>query len=312
MKMSTVTLEGLKDNIPLQLTGRYQQTKFPIQAFNDISQHLEKYADTRYMTAQLILPWQNGITDYLLDDRIRQVRGIYLLPNDLPLDANRRVVVSGVNQAGFPSVTPDKLNPIRFTELGNILRINHVPAADTPIHTDGRDILDSTGSTIQKLFDVDASGPLAVDENLRGKAIIITHASGAIDDLIIAASDNVENSLTVNGVMKEVPTDDTVYSIYNNYYIVEYAIYLPSRDVNTGVLTGVIGVPKDFESVYKWGMFWKYYAQEGENNTEIARYQKLFEEEAGRFASDQNRFRSDNFITYARPVPRMFPVSARR
>lgn len=312
MKMSTLSLEALRDSIPLQLVGRYDKRKFPIQAFNDITQHLEKYADTRYMTAQLILPWQNGITDYPLDERIRQTRGIYLLPNDLPLDANRHVVVSGTNQAGFPSVTPDKLNPIRFTELGNILRINHVPAAEEPIHVDNRFVADATGSTLQKLFDVDPSGPLAIDENLRGKGIIITYDDGTIDDLIIAASDNTENSLTVNGVMSQVASLSTHYSIYNNYYIVEYVIYLPRRDITTGILTGPIGVPQDFEAVYKWGMFWKYYAQEGENNSEINRYQALFLEEASRFASDQNRFRSDNFITYARPVPRMFPNSGRR
>jgi len=311
MKMSTLSLEALRDSVPLQLVGRYDKRKFPIQAFNDITQHLEKYADTRYMTAQLILPWQNGITDYPLDERIRQTRGVYLLPNNLPLDANRHVVVSGNNTAGFPSVTPDKLNPIRFTELGNVLRINHVPAADTPIYVDNRTILDSTGSTIQKLFDIDLTGPLSVDEDLRGKAIIITHASGVIDDLIIAASDNVENSLTVNGVMSEIPSNTSTYSIYNNYYVIEYVVYLPRRDVITGILTGPIGVPQDFESVYKWGMFWKYYAQEGENNSEINRYQQLFLEEASRFASDQNRFRSDNFITYARPVPNMFPRGRR-
>lgn len=303
MKMSSLTLQNIKDMIPLQLTGRYSSTDFPANAFNEISQHLEKYADTDYMTAEMIIPQENGITDYALNDRVRQPRGLYLIPTDLPLDANRHVVVTGDAQASYPDIHPDKANPIRFDQFGNTLRVYQTPSVEEPIHTEDRTIVDATGSTTQKIYDVGSSSPLEEDEQLRGKAIIITQANGNVDHLIIADNDDDNSYARVNGEMTDTPEAGTVYSIYNNFWIFEYAIYLP----RLSALSDSINVPLDFEAVYKWGMFWKYYAQEGENKVEIDRYQNMFEKEAMRFTSDQNRFRSDNKITIPRAIPNMFP-----
>lgn len=303
MKLSTLTLQKLKDMVPRQLTGRYSVEDFPASIFNEISAHLEKYADTNYMTDEMIIPQENGITRYRLDDRVRQPRGLYEIPKDGTLNASRHVVVAGNAHQSIPSLHPDKSNPIRFDQFGNDLVINHSPAVSFSIHTDSRNIVDSTGSTTKKLFDVDASGPLDEDENLRGKGIIVTHDNGDVDHLIIAENNSTENSLRVNGEMSVAPNDNTVYSIYNDFWILEFTIYLPT----VSALGDSLNIPKDFEQVYRWGMFWYYYAQEGENKVEIDRYQNLFEQEKSRFCSDQNRFRSDNFITVPRDVPRLFP-----
>ncbi len=303
MKLSTKTLQNLKDEIPRQLTGPYSEEDFPVEKFNEISAHLEKYCDTNYLTAEIIIPMEDQITDYPLDDKVRQVRGLYTIPTGGVLDANGQVVTASSVSSVPASTHPDKDNPIRFDVFGNILRIGFVPSTSEPIFEDSRTINDATGSTLLKLYDVGGGSPLDTDENLRGKAIIITYNSGVVDYLIIATNDGDDEYIRVNGQMSEIPDTNTVYSIYNDFFVLEYTVYLPT----ISLLTDTIDVPVDFESVYKWGLYWKYYAQEGENKVEIDRYQKLFEQEAMRFASDQNRYRSDNFITIPRSIPRMFP-----
>jgi len=137
---------------------------------------------------------------------------------------------------------------------------------------------------------------------LQGKAIVITHSASVIDHRIIADSSESEQSITINGEMSAAPTTATVYTIYNNFWVLEFAIYLPTLTA----ITDVIGVPQDFEEVYRLGLFWQYYAQEGENKVEIDRYQKLFDDEKMRFCSDQNRFRSDNNFMQPRTIPNIF------
>ena len=265
MKQSTLTLQNLKDKIPLQLTGRYSLEEFPVAKFNEISSHLEKYCDTQFLTNEMIIPMVDGVSDYVLSDLVRQPRGLYIIPLGGVLDANGQVVTANSVSHTPASISPDKSTPIRIRLLGNRMRIDAVPSVSEPIHTDARTIVSSTGSTISKLYDVDATGPLSVDENLRGKAIVITHATGEVDHLIIANNDSTGNYVRVNGEMSVIPDNSTIYSIYNDFWILEYVIYMPKL----AALSDTIGVPTDFESVFQWGMYWKYYAQEGENKIEI-------------------------------------------
>jgi len=305
MLLSTKTIGDLKNRIPRQLTGRYHATKWPIDRFNEISSHLEQYCDIDYMTAQMIIPMEDKINRYKLDNKVRQVRGLYLIPS-----ASAVAFPSGTSNGNYlPEVSPDKENTIRFDQFGNFIDIQNIPSVSDPIFTSSRLVLLDTGSTLKKLFDIEAGGsPLDTKTNLRGKGVVVTHSTGAVDHLIIADSDGTEMSLTVNGEMSAIPDLNTVYSIYNDFWVMEYAIYLPRLDVD-GALTQTIDVPIDFEEVYRTGLFWHYYTQEGENKVEIDRYQKLFDEQKSRFTSDQVRFRSDNKITIPRSIPSFFPSS---
>lgn len=315
MKMSVQTLQQLRDLVPRHLIGRRNNDTFPQEVFNNTSAHLEKYCDTDYMTEQMIIPMVDGITRYKLDDRVRQTRGLYTIPLDGILNASRRVVVAGNRQSAFPNIHPDKSNPIRYDQEGNFIKISRSPAVDEPILVENQTKGAGVGSTLSTLIDTNTGSPLLVDQSLRGKGAIVTNfafPSGAVttvDHLIIASNNSTAGSMTFNGEMSQIPVNPngngTRYSIYNNFWILEYAIYLP----RLSALTDVIGVPQDFEEVYRWSMVYQYYLQDGENTAEINRYERKFDQEIMRMCSDQNRFRSDNKITVPRPVPRPFPSS---
>lgn len=284
MKPSVKTLKNFVDLLPLVLAKRYDANTFGPAIANEVLSEVEQSCDPEYFTGETGLLLLSGVTDYPLPDSVRQIKGLYQVPDG--------------------EVVPDRGHPIPHQALNRIIRIETDLSISNNADISGA-VSASPPASKSNVYNTSLLGSAVTANKLAGRLIKVTHiADSSIEYRILKGNTPSSFTADINGELNSLAVASDTFLITSNYLIIEHNRYL--NRFPTGSATAILDLPQDFEYLFRCGLFFKYHAQSDNLSKEASFWGNEYAKQLNLFLIDTTKPRSTSNRNPGRSLPRLF------